>query len=243
VHCATLASAPSSVAWGTWRLRLPIVEGRPGLNHVLEAWARWPGASEQVAPASDDTIAIAERMLGRRLPGSLRALYASGDGGYHLDGNLMLEPLLSEKPYTGVLTCTKQMHEHGALPQEAVVFGSDGSDGIFSAWLPATPLQSGVPIIDSGIEGGSVALVATDLIPFLVGRTAYYLVLEEADAAAMDVLSIPERFRVTEREASHLNFFFEVRAWADPELPDPTADPHDNPTDVNAIRELYGAYA
>jgi hypothetical protein len=95
-------------------------------------------------------------------------------------------------------------------------------------------------VIELDISGDPYALAGTDLAPFLKGRTAYYLILLDADPSALDALGVPEPLRVQAEEADN-DLYYALREWADPELRDPRADPYARPTNAEELRRLYGA--
>lgn len=147
-----------------------------------------------------------------------------------------------------------------SLPGELVVFGSDGSDGLFGLWLPkGRSPDAQVPILEIGEGGEGFALAGTDIVSFLMARTAQYLLVLEADTGALDALAFPLELRARweQMEAqlragadsgdpellqADTRFAADVVAWADPDLPDYSPDPYQR-TSVERLRREYGANA
>ena len=214
----------------------------PELEPVVEAWARSAEFHELGPPASADDFAELERLLGRKFPPAFRALYEMGDGSSYLQGNLMLDRLRGGGRFMSVATHSDDMRQASAsLPPEVVVFASDGSDMLFGLWLPkGRPPDAPAPVVELEIAGGPIALVGTDLVRFLKARTAYYLIIIEADPAALGAVGVPEKLRVSAYDADD-DVFYALRKWADPDLPNPRASAYDAPTDVAEVRRRYGA--
>jgi hypothetical protein len=214
----------------------------PELEPVIEAWAGSAEFHELNAPAADDDIAVVEELLGRNFPAAFHALYEMSNGTGYLEGNIRLDRLRGRGRYESVATLSDDIREAGApLPPEVVVFGGDGSDALFGLWLPKgrTP-DAPAPVIELDVSGDPYALVGTDLARFLKGRTAYYLILIEADPSALDALGVPKKLRVPGSEADD-DLFYALREWADPDLADPRANPYERPTSADELRRRYGA--
>ena len=214
----------------------------PELEPVIEAWARSAKLHELNPPASADDLAVVERLLGRKFPPAFHALYEMSNGGSYLNGNVMLDRLRGGGSYASVATLSNDIRHAGArLPPEIVVFGGDGSDALFGLWLrKGRTARSPAPVIELDISGEPYALVGTDLARFLKGRTAFHLSLSEADPSALDALDVPENLRVSADEVDD-DLFYALRRWADPDLPDPRADPYERPTSAEELRRRYGA--
>lgn len=215
----------------------------PEFDPIVDAWARSSEFHELNAPATEDDLAAVEELLGRAFPPAFRALFEVSDGASYLQGNLMVERLLGGSNFESVATTSDDVREAGApLPDEVVVFGGDGSEAGFGIWLPRGRIGAAVPVVEIGEGGGGLALVGTDLPPFLRGWTAYYLVLIEADPTALEALSLPHDLRIPAEEADDA-LFAALRKWADPSLPNHDADPYKSPTSVGELRRLYGSGA
>ncbi len=123
------------------------------------------------------------------------------------------------------------------------MFGDNGGDELFGVSLPRT----GSSIFSSPIvqiaeirdDPCCMAIAGTSLVPFLVGRTAFYLLTEEErSTAALDELGLPEglRFDAEEMEDDH---FAILTQWAAPQLPEPDVDPYKSKYDSAAIKKLF----
>jgi hypothetical protein len=184
----------------------------------------------------------------------MRALYAMSDGLSLLHGNLNIHPLRAHKTALGLIgssgvTLSEELREwEWRIPGELVIFGDNGGDESFGLWLPTSRSPADpVPVIEIA-EGGEAAVeveerdgfavVGTDLPKFLAGWSAYYLLLLEADTAALEALRVPERF--WNREADDL-LMSDLLAWADPQLPDRDPHPYQRPVVAQALREMFGS--
>ena len=109
----------------------------------------------------------------------------------------MLEPLSSPEEWSGVVGLTRAMQEESGVPEELVVFGTDGSDSTFALWRPKGQAQRhDAPVIVLGEGGEGMAIAGTSLSRFLKGWTAYYLLLYDAEAEPLDALGLPENLRL-----------------------------------------------
>jgi hypothetical protein len=213
----------------------------PRLVPLVEALHESPGLHQLGEPASDDAFLDAERKLNRPLPNEVHALYRLSDGMALVEGNLIIEPLRSDQDLEGLSNMTDELRAHGhEIPAEAVVFASDGSDSLFALWLPTDRgRKDPAPVLELDLGGGGVALVGSDLLRFVRGRVAYYLILLEAPKAALDALSVPERLRASPETLGDAELFG-LREWADPELEDPKAELFEHGTTWAAVRRRYG---
>jgi hypothetical protein len=184
----------------------------------------------------------------------MRALYAMSDGLSLLQGNLNIYPLRARETGLGLIgssavSLSEELREYEwRIPQELVVFGDNGGDESFGLWLPTSRSTTDpVPVIEIA-EGGEAALeleerdgfavIGTGLPNFLTSWSAYYLLLLEAETAALEALSVPESFWNREADDSLMN---DLLAWADPALPDPHPDPYQRPVVARALREMFGS--
>jgi hypothetical protein len=207
------------------------------IDQLLEAWRLSSERHELQAGASDAEIAAAEDHLGRSLPEPARALYRATDGAFLLDGNLIVYPLRAEK--LGLVAMSDWLRSvKWTIPDEVVVFGSDGADDSFGLWLPHTRHEDDpAPVIQIAEVGDGLAIAGTSLLPFLVGRSAYYL-LDEAAESALSALGVPERLWGAEPDDEA---FAELVRWADPELSEPLPDPYGRPVALESLRERFGS--
>jgi hypothetical protein len=213
----------------------------PRLAPLVNALHASASLHELQEPASEEVFQKVERKLGRRLPHDVRSLYDFSDGMALVEGNLVIEALRTNQEFSGLSDLTSELRARGhQIPPEAVVFGDDGSDSLFALWLPRNRADDDpVPVLELDLGGDGIALVGSDLLSFIRGRIAYYLLLLEAPEAALDALEVPERFRVSPEALGDAEFFG-LRAWADPHLPDPHAELYERGTSWAALRRRYG---
>jgi hypothetical protein len=200
------------------------------LERVLAAWRAAPSVNDPNPGASDADLATAQERLGRKLPASAAALYRALNGGYMLEGNLNLLPLLSDSDKLALTTASRLLRSWDwPIPDELVVFGDEGADVQYGLWLPAS--GEGRPIVvavGAVFEERSFAIVGDDLPGFLLARTAYYLLLlgdDEDTTEAVEALSLPEHLRTLEDDGSDEEHDALLQ-WANPGLPDPHPDPY-----------------
>ena len=201
----------------------------PGFELVTSAWEASSDLHEPGDAVELAAVERAGRALGRDLPSDLVALYRYANGGGFLESNLILEPV------EGLL----QLNDDPHRPSELLLFASDGSDSLFGVWAPEGAGEASLPIVEYDPGGGGLALAGTMLSRFLVTRTAYYLMLYEADHA-LDALGVPERLR-HESEALDDESFRALAGWADPMLPLEHEELYDPGITVDELRRRYGA--
>jgi len=174
-------------------------------------------------PATRQQLADVENRIGRPLPTSLRRIYDVSDGVSPLDGNLMFEPT-GVPNRAGLAEFSDRLREgNWPIPDELLMFASDGSDSNFGLWCPkGETMPDDPPVVEVGevFEPACLALVGTRFSMFLKSRSGYYLVMDAPDEV-LDVIEVPEVLR--EKEPNALSPFF---AWADPDLPDYDPDPY-----------------
>jgi hypothetical protein len=83
--------------------------------------------------------------------------------------------------------------------------------------------------------GPNMAVISTDLLPFLYGWSLYYLSLLEADSIALDVLGVPYSLRFSADDLDDMHFA-EIRSGADPSIPDQSPDPYTQGHDAEGLR-------
>ena len=211
--------------------------GASELATIVAAWRLAPDPWPLAPAASEAEIAAAERALGRPLPYDLRALYALCNGPNPLGGNLAVHPL-SAVEGEGLVGMSDRLREWGwPIPDELLVFGGNGGEEQFGLWYPAgaDPAASApVVMVGAVFEPACMALAGTSLTRFLRAWSGYYLVLEDAPAAALDMLGLPAHLRTMDDEAGIAPYF----SWADPDLPEPDPDPYAPGLDPDQIALL-----
>ena len=122
------------------------------------------------------------------------------------------------------------------VPEELLLFGDDGGDSQLGVWLPEQEAcVDDCPVIELG-ETDVMAIAGTNLYRFLKGRTAYYLLLREADARSLDALGLPTDLRTDDLDDDH---FARIRKWADPGIPDPWPDPYRRGVTADELRSRF----
>ena len=157
----------------------------PGL---LAAWTATAWFHEPGPPGSPGDLESVEEAVRRRLPEALRQLYLRHDGGSWLGGDLALLPLLSG----GDLSVARASAAHRGwgwpVPDEVVIFGSDGGGDPLGLWLPAAAARPVVVKIGAIFEPGGMGVVGEDLNAFLRAWTAYYLLLPDREGESPGVV-------------------------------------------------------
>ena len=215
------------------------------IRQVLDAWALTAEMHEPEPAASEAELGRAARGLGRQLPADARAVYRTANGGAFLQGNLMLYPLLppgGDDETLALTTASGLLRSwKWRVPDELVVFGSDGSDDLFGLWLPADgPARHLVVQIAEAFDDASLAVVGTDLAAFLRAWTAFYVLAAgdfDGAAAALDVLGVPSALRAAGESASETQLHA-LLAWASPGLPDPRPDAYARGLTSEQVRAL-----
>jgi hypothetical protein len=166
----------------------------------------------------------------------MRALYTMSDGLSLLHGNLNIYPLRAHETGLALIgssavSLSDELREYEwRIPEELVVFGDNGGDERAEGGEAALELE----------ERDGFAVIGTDLPKFLTSWSAYYLLLLEADTAALEALGVPERFWTREPDDSLMS---DLLAWADPRLPDGDPHPYQRPVVAHALREMFGSDA
>lgn len=209
------------------------------LMSLIQAWSLSPDLNSIPAHANEHDLRSAEKRIGHRLPPSLRELYGITNGPYLLSGNLRIFPMHPAETGLGLISASEQLREwKWPIPEEVLVFADDGSEGLFGIWLPETRSEGlGHPIVEIGsvFEPECMAIAGTDLAPFLLGWTAYYSLLLEADHHVLDAIGVPPSLRDEELDDE---LFAQLRRWADPGLPDPYPDPYEKGHSAQQLTNL-----
>lgn len=172
----------------------------PEIRRVFDAWAQVPELCEADPGVAAAAIAELETAIGRQLPADMRALYATVGGGELLQGDLRLYPPTAsgdEPVEFSVAGATRALQEWGwCIPDDLVVFGDNGAGDLFGIWLPAAggPSQPLIVEVAETFEENCLTPIGDDLVRFLVGWTALYLVVcrDEVDTrSAIAVIGLP----------------------------------------------------
>jgi len=214
------------------------------LPALIEAWNR-SADLHAIAPGADpEEIDEAEQRLGRRLPPAMRSLYEAMNGGDLVEGDLTIHPLLPEPGDDDALTLVGASDflrdAEWPIPPELVVFGSSGTGEPFGLWLPQDQSGARPFVVQVGeiFEDASFAVVGDDLLSFLTGWCAYYLLLlaEHRAGAILDVLGVPDHVRRGSDELGD-DDMAALLSWASPGLPDPRPDVYERPVTADQLRE------
>lgn len=188
--------------------------------------------------ATDDEIFEAEDSLGRTLPRVFRAMYEMSNGLHLVGGDLQFVGLKpSDESEFSLVNLSSKLRDWGWLvPEELLVFGGNGGGEHFGVWLPeGKPRSEDCPVIMVG-ETDTLAIAGTNLCSFLKGRTAYYLLLGEADRQALDTLGLPSDLYTSDLMDLDDDAFARITKWADPYIRDPLPDPYQRGITVDELR-------
>ena len=207
---------------------------------VVNSW-RLSSICDLGLGATDFELKDAETKLCRKFPPALIDLYRVCNGAYVLGGNIMIDPLDGKK-LSLVQSSDFLRKAEWPIPDEAIVFGTDGSDDLFAVWLPTDRVERPIVIqIGSNFQPGSFSIVGTSLPRFLRSRTVYYLLLEECEDSALDELEVPKRFRERALDKLDDELYNAIYRWSDPELPDLPLSPYDAHLTVDDVRKFASA--
>ena len=211
------------------------------LQTLVQAWRSSEKSNLFPPGATDLELELAESKLGFQLPSTFRELYRLFNGANLLNGNLQIYPLEETDHSLGLSSGSEKLRSWDwPIPNEGLVFGDNGSDDHFGMWLPK--IQGKIfnhPILRIGeiFEPRCMAIEATGLVPFLLGWTAYYSLLYEAENPLLDVLGLPEILRFNPDEMD--DPFTRIRQWADPNLPDSSPDPYSHGHDIKSLISIF----
>ncbi|HYO16477.1 MAG TPA: SMI1/KNR4 family protein [Thermoanaerobaculia bacterium] len=211
------------------------------LDQLFESWERSASVHQVGDPAGEDEIVAVEQEVKRRLPEALWTIYRHADGASLFSGNLRIYPLRDPQGFGLVDAADVFRREGWQIPDEVLVFGDAGAGTVYGLWLPGDAAPGApVPVVAVAetFEPACMAVVGTDLIPFLVSISALYAQLIDAPAAALDALGVPDDLRDPVEPAAAA-----LRRWADPALGNPEADPYVQGMDAEDLRKLLGVTA
>jgi SMI1 / KNR4 family (SUKH-1) len=211
------------------------------LDQLFDSWERSASVHQVGDPAGESEIVAVEREVNKRLPETLWTIYRHADGASLFSGNLRIYPLRDPQGFGLVDAADVFRREGWQIPEELLVFGDDGAGTAYGLWLPgdAAPVPP-VPVVAVAetFEPACMAVVGTDLLPFLVSISAFFVQLIDAPTPALDALGVPEPLRnPVDPDAAAL------RRWADPALGNPEADPYVQGMDAEDLRKLLGTTA
>jgi hypothetical protein len=215
----------------------------PELRELVQAWQLTPGLHTFNPPASAQDLSRLEGELGFRLPPALRELYLFSNGMDLFRGNLRVYPLFAADGDPALNNATAQCRGWFQIPPEVLVFGDNGADEHYGVWTAeARNPAFGHPVIEIGelfTDPACMAVVATDLWPFLIGSSAFHSLLSEAGDEALDILGLPRELRLSRKQINN-EHFSRLRKWIDPGLPDPDPEPYTKGLDARQVKALIG---
>jgi hypothetical protein len=179
-----------------------------------------------------------EQAVGRRLPEAFRELYQRHDGGSWIGNELRLMPLLNRDDLSVARASTTYRGWEWPVPDEVVIFGSDGGGDPFGLWLPeSTAARPLVVKIGAIFEAGCMAIVGEDLNAFLRAWTAYYLLLPDRKetTAGLDALEVPDNLRPGEPDDEA---FGQIVEWASPTITGSMSDPYEATLTAEDVRRI-----
>jgi len=238
------AASPIRIAKGEGATVTPTTEGlspTEKMQRVLKAWelSKELNYEYPIPAAPPEKLVEAERALGYRLPESMRTLYLTHDGSEYLGGNIGYWPLFpNERTELAITTGTQQLREWDwPLPPDVLVFGDDGSDSTHCLWIEEGSDRE--PIVVETVDAGEMfALAGDDLASFLVGRSAFYLLMYASDGfdltAALNALEVPNELRGIDLDDE---LYHDVWRWANPNLPDMDPNSYDRWWTPDKVRE------
>jgi hypothetical protein len=216
----------------------PTVAPMSHLDHrVVAAWAATSWLHEPGPPASPSDVQFVEQAVGRTLPQAVRDLYQRHDGGTWVGGDLSLMPLLSGGDVSVARASAAHRRWGWPVPDEVVIFGSDGGGDPLGLWLPDAAARPVVVKIGAIFAPGSMGIVGEDLNAFLRAWTAYHLLLphREAVTAGLDALELPDRLRSDDPDDETLAQIFE---WASPTIMVSKSDPYEAELTAEDVRRI-----
>ena len=213
------------------------------LKELIQLWQVTSSLHSFNPPVNQKDLQQAEAKLAFHLPPPLRELYLYSNGMSLFRGSLSIYPLLSTNGKDGLDSVTTQCREWFQIPPDVLVFGNNGSDEHYGFWTSRPPIVTfSCPIVEIGelyVDPACMAVVATDLLPFLFGETAFFSLVSELGGDVLDIIDLPEELRVDRSQVNNKHFA-KIRKWADPMLPDPDPEPYTKGLNTNQIQKLFG---
>ena len=221
------------------------------IQTLFDAWIASDTLQSMEPPVTEADLRAAEAKIGSSIPPPLRELYMLCNGGwmlFYLDF-YSLEPC---EHNWGLIRANEEYIERGwHIPQEIRLFADEAASDVFGVWLPccSNPIYNH-PIIEVGtiFEEGCMGVAGTNLISFLRGWAAYYLVADEREElaedgeklkaiqTALDTLGVPQSLRGNNFDDERAPF----RKWADPQLPDPYGTSYSQGYTITDLKRLFG---
>jgi hypothetical protein len=207
------------------------------IGRTAEAWRRSAHLHTLNPGASDVELATFEQRVGWDLPAEWRELFRIANGAALLDGNVRLYPLTGTE-FSLLEASEAHRRWNWPIPEQLCLAGDNGSGDLFGLWLPSrTPMQGAVVQTGEIFALDGLALAATSLESFLLAKTAYYLLLLEADVGALDALGLPHALRSTDPDDETWR---DVLKWADPSRPTTPDDPYEARLNTGGLNALLG---
>jgi hypothetical protein len=205
-------------------------------QRVVAAWTTTAWLHEPGAPGSLSDVESVEQAIGRRLPDAIRELYQRWDGGSWLSDDLALMPLRHGDDLSVARASTAYRAWGWPVPDEVVIFGSDGGGDPFGVWLPTADGRPVVVRIGAIFEPGCMGIVGEDVNAFLRAWTACYLLHHrQAATAGLDALELPERLRSDDLDDQT---FAQIIEWASPTIAGSMSDPYDARSTAEDVRRI-----
>jgi hypothetical protein len=176
-----------------------------------------------------------EARVGWTLPPEWRELYSFANG-------LALFRIMELYPLFGAQSLLEGSEYWRArkwtIPEELWIAGWSEGEGEwsrqFGLWLPSAT-QPIAPVVEIRIDGG-MSVVGSSLSTFLLARTIYFHILDDAPETAFDALGVPDKLRRDDSEGG----WAAISTWADPTLPGGDHALDQVPLDADRIRALLG---
>jgi hypothetical protein len=207
------------------------------IDAIVRAWGM-SGAGGPNEVATAEQLLDAQHRLGRRFPDELRALYERCNGAEVLEGNIQLYPLDGQE--LSVVQASEFLRATDwPIPSDLVVFAGDGQGAVFGLWMPEDERARAL-VVEVGqiFEEDSLSVTGTSLSGFLRGRTAYYLLLLEAPAAAVELLGLRKGLRTKEADGLDDGDYEALLRWANPDLPDHAVSSYEARLTPDEVRRL-----
>ena len=230
------------------------------IQRLLDAYPSARAHHDVNPPATEAQIQAAEAKIGAQLPSALREIYLLFNGGWAWE--LDFFPLAPPTQYEALTHSNEQFIEDGwPIPQEIRLFAATGAESFFGIWLPpcGNPIYNHPVIEVGGPYEDSMGVAGTNLLSFLRGWSAFYLVGKEEDAlwavklgedkdapnrlkriqTALDALQVPQSLRTEHQQEDCEENDAQLRKWADPQLPDPYVDPDNLRYTIADLKRIF----